>query len=453
MRARTVSSAFWIPVGIFLGLSVEPSLAVPVYVDTGIRIPVPASPNNGNAGGSFTSYDIMWFDGNTQLVYVADRSNASVDVFSAKTNSFVGRIGGVGNEFVGQNPPPPAAPTTAISGPDGLVISNLPGQHNIYVGDGNSVLKAYNLDSAVVLNPALVAGARLPFVTTGSATTDRRVDEMAFDPVHNRLLVTNNAPTNGIPFSTLINTTGNANTIVTKITFDGTNADGHNGPNAGGAGGGAEQAVFDPTTGKFYLNLVQINGAGPGAVVRIDPTTGNVEKVYDLATVAGGLGAGGVCGPAGLAVDAAGKLLVGCGSGTPTGSIFLDPTANGGNGSIKTIPQVSGEDMVWYDPVIKLFFLAARNDLSGPKLGIVDDNGNWLQNLVTSPGAHSVAVDPVSGEAFVPFGGAGPGGVVGSQCALGCIAIFAAAPEPGTLFLLGVGVLGLVARRRLADAV
>src|SRR4029077_13018882 len=110
-------------------------------------------------------------------------------------------------------------------------------------------------------------------------------------------LVANNAPTNGIPFATLINTTGNANTIVTKITFDGLNGDGHNAPNAGGAAGGAEQSVFDPTTGKFYLNLVQINGAGPGAVVRIDPTTGNVEKVYDLGAL--GLGAGGVCGPAG----------------------------------------------------------------------------------------------------------------------------------------------------------
>jgi len=263
---------------------------------------------------------------------------------------------------------------------------------------------------------------------------------MAFDPVHNRVLAANNAPTNGIPFATLINTTSNANTIVTKITFDGTNADGHNAPNAGGANGGAEQAVFDPTTGKFYLNLVALNNTGPGAVVRIDPLTGNVEKVYDLAAL--GLGANGVCGPAGLAVDAAGKLLVGCGSATLTGSIFLDPAANGGNGSIKTIPQVSGEDMVWYDPVIKLFFLAARNDLSGPKLGIVDDNGNWLQNLVTSPGAHSVAVDPVSHEAFVPFGGAGPGGVVGSQCALGCIAVFDVVPEPSTLMLLGAGLLG-----------
>src|SRR5262249_53879226 len=256
----------------------------------------------------------------------ADRSNASVDVFSAKTNSFVGRIGGLNHEFVGQNPPPPAAPVTAMSGPDGLVVSNLPGQHNIYVGDGNSVLKSYNLDSGVVLNPAAVAGARLPFVTTGNAATDRRVDEMAFDPVHNRVLAANNAPTNGIPFATLINTTGNANTIVTKITFDGTNADGHNAPNAGGANGGAEQSVFDPTTGKFYLNLVALNNTGPGAVVRIDPLTGNVEKVYDLAALR--LGANGVCGPAGLAVDAAAKVLVGCGSATPTGSVIAAPGAH-----------------------------------------------------------------------------------------------------------------------------
>ncbi|MGZ5708165.1 MAG: hypothetical protein ACXWIJ_03200, partial [Burkholderiales bacterium] len=105
-----------------IGFGAVPALAAPIYYDTGVHIPIPASPDNTNPGGAFTSYDIMWVDNG--LVYLADRSNASVDIFSAATETFVGRIGGSGHVFVGQNPPPPAAPTTAISGPDGIVVAN-----------------------------------------------------------------------------------------------------------------------------------------------------------------------------------------------------------------------------------------------------------------------------------------------------------------------------------------
>jgi len=414
------------------------------YSLTGL-ISIPASAENPNPNGSFTSYDIMWVDDNTQLVYLADRSNASVDVFSAKTNTFVGRVGGSG-EFVGQNPP--LAPVSASSGPNGIVISELAGQHNLYAGDGNSTLKAYNLDNPNVLDPALVSTARVPNtpVVTGAAATDRRVDEMAFDPVDNKLLVTNNAPTNGVPFSTLINTTGNTNNVVTRITFNGAGGV----PDASGPNGGAEQSAFDPATGKFYLNLVQLNQSGPGGVVQINPLTGAVEHVYDFATMSGGLGAGGVCGPTGMAVGPGGQLFIGCGP-SPTGSLILDPLANGGVGQLIHVAGISGEDMVWFDPHSGLYFTASRTDLGGvPVLGIVDTAGNLLQKVPTSPGAHSVAVDPVSGEVFVPFGGAGPGDVAGSFCPFGCMAIFAAVPEPDSLALIGtvLGLAGVFVRRR-----
>src|ERR1035437_4974044 len=64
-------------------------------------IAVPASTDN-SVGGRFVTYDISYFDPLTQLDYVADRSNAAVDIFSAINNSFVGRIGGTGNLFSGQ---------------------------------------------------------------------------------------------------------------------------------------------------------------------------------------------------------------------------------------------------------------------------------------------------------------------------------------------------------------
>src|SRR4051812_31134747 len=95
------------------------------------EIPVSATAanpfNSGGLNGPFTSYDISFFDPKTQLDYVADRTNTSVDIFSAATNTQVGAVGG----FVGLragtpsvpltvNAPAPGnpAPVTAISGPD-----------------------------------------------------------------------------------------------------------------------------------------------------------------------------------------------------------------------------------------------------------------------------------------------------------------------------------------------
>ena len=60
------------------------------YVLTG-TIGIPASRDN-SVGGKFSSYDISFFDPLTQLDYVADRSNAAVDIFSAVSDVFVGKL-------------------------------------------------------------------------------------------------------------------------------------------------------------------------------------------------------------------------------------------------------------------------------------------------------------------------------------------------------------------------
>jgi len=60
--------------------------------------------------------------------------------------------------------------------------------------------------------------------------------------------------------------------------------------------------------------------------------------------------------------------------------------------------------MVWFDPTSDRYFLAARLNPGGPVLGIIDGlTETFLENVGTTPGDHSVAVDPVSGEVFVPF--------------------------------------------------
>jgi hypothetical protein len=415
-----------------LQLGASPAFADSILLLT--TIPVPPSLDNAQ-GGAFTGYDIAYFDGNTQLMYLADRSNASIDIFSAKTNAFVGRVGGTGNLFVGIQPRPidPLTVNNDISGPDGVVVANfaiggIKQAPQLWAGDGPSLLKGFDL--TLPGSPQLSGTP----INTG-AVPPTRVDEMAFDPRDHLLLAANNAA--APPFATLVDT--QSKSIVTKITFDGKTVaqggDGHNAPNATN---GIEQAVWDPSHGgRFFISIPELNGSGPGGVAMLD-ISGNVTHVYDLGSAS--LGGFAKCSPAGLALGATGKLMVGC--GVASQSILLDPNANGGNGSTKAFSQVSGEDMVWFDPTSNRFFLAARLNPGGAVLGVIDGlTETFLQNVRTTPGDHSVAVDPVSGEIFVPFGGSF-GAAVNGVCPLGCIGVFIT-PEPGSLLLLSAGLVGL----------
>src|SRR5258705_2408482 len=140
---------------VVLGLASAPALAQYSLITT---IQIPASPDNTNpvnAGGRFTSYDIAFSDPTTQRIYLADRSNASVDIFSAVTNTYVGRLGGSGGVFTGQTA------TTATSGPDGVLV--IPGLQ-VWAGDGNSTLRVFNIPSGTqpAYSPVVTGTIRPP---------------------------------------------------------------------------------------------------------------------------------------------------------------------------------------------------------------------------------------------------------------------------------------------------
>src|SRR5262249_38957297 len=246
------------------------------------------------------SFDISYVDQSTDTYYLADRSNAAVDVVNAKTGKFVKQIAAS---------PPFAGFTgsTAKSGPNGVVAA-FPW---LFVTDANSRVVSIDLKT----------GKTVGDVSTGGAA-GLRADELAYDPQDGTLLVINNADTP--PFGTLISvdkTTGKL-TVGKRITFDAAHgADAQN---------GAEQPIWDPGSRRFYLSIPQVGRTvSRGAVAKINPLTAAVETVFGVD----------FCGPAGLSLgpsrgDGNGQdALIGCNlvfdtAGnvwSPTGTVPADP--------------------------------------------------------------------------------------------------------------------------------
>jgi hypothetical protein len=173
-----------------LAATAGPAVADPLTLLT--YIPVPADAANVQPGGALSSFDISWVDPVTGNIFLGDRSNASVDIFSGTSLTFLGRAisptppGG----FTGQQA------TTSASGPNGVLTVTSGGVTTLYAGDGNSTLKVFD-----ATNPA--APTFQQSISTGGTT---RVDEMAFSPLTGQVLAANNAESPA--FGNLFDTSG-----------------------------------------------------------------------------------------------------------------------------------------------------------------------------------------------------------------------------------------------------
>ena len=390
-------------------------------------VPIPGTKANTTAGKMYV-FDISFVDQATQTYYLADRSNAVVDVVNARTNQLITQIAAkpAFKGFTGSN---------ATSGPNGVVAA-FPW---LFVTDANSRVVSINL----------LSGNTVGDVSTGGAS-GLRADELAYDPGGGRLLVVNNA--DEPPFATLINvnkTTG-ALTVGQKIVLDKM----HTGVDATN---GAEQPVWEPVTGKFYLSIPQI-GANPkdGAVIRIS-TGGNVEVQYPIE----------FCQPAGLTVGANVDLLVGCKTVFDTAGQPWDPTKDVTAAPIQVIidartgkidaivPGVGAGDEVWFNPGDQNYYTASSNSPLRPTevvaatpltaqgaaiLGVIGARNKTLKQLVptfnvpavtTGPTphaagtAHSVAANANNNHVFVPL----PANNAFPNCLTGCIAVYGTTPR------------------------
>ena len=407
-------------------------------------ITVPSDGANLQPGGQFNSFDISYFDPVTGFDFVADRSNASVDIFSGFNNTFLGRATG----FTGQGPITAPFPNSK-AGADGVVTVTSGGVTTLYAGNGDSTLKIFD-----ATNPAAPVQQQSPGIFTNGTT---RVDEMAYSPSTHQVLAANNAesPAYGNLFST---TNGHPTVTLTNTPITVPTAQG------GIPGGGLEQPVWNPNTGTFFISVPALAGTNnPGGVSEIS-TTGTVLRTYDLGTlsVPGG-GSISSCSPTGLALGGSGNMMVGCNPSAGFAQAILlhvDPTTHVAS-IVKTFSQISGTDEIWYDPNTGDFYVTGKDSSGNRVFDVISDQTDTLLQSVLLPvsassNPHSIAVDPFNGDVFVPLAGTtfhtdGTVAVPNTFCPLGCIAVFAA-PEPGSLPVMVVGLaglMGLALRRRL----
>jgi hypothetical protein len=337
-------------------------------------------------GNPIRSFDISWVNPNRAEYYLADRSNAGIDIIDTRHNTFKKTIGG----FVGITL---NAAGTAVdnnhSGPDGVT------SHGkwLYAGDGNSTLKVIDLEK----------GKIVATVSTGGTT---RLDEMALTPDGKLLLAVNNAE--DPPYATLFAANGddedNSVASLAKI-FAGTTYI------PGGFGQSIEQPTWNETINRFVVsvptiannpsdpagcNYGQLSGAVTcsGAVLVIDPTNlvTPVEKVVPLVH----------CGPNGATDGPNGNVMVGC---TPNNQAGDNETTvlNVTTFNYVDVGDLSGSDEVWFNEGSNRYYTGSSAMHGGAVLGVVNGTTNFLVEAIPqSSASHSVAADSRRNKVFVP---------------------------------------------------
>jgi len=325
-------------------------------------------------GEELKLFDIGVVDPAAGRYYIADRSNKAVDIFDTRKRTFVGRIAG----FVGVSMQD-GRPVGNMSGPNGTALDPL--KKELWVGDGDSTLKVIDLKAK---EPKIVDS-----ISTGG---QKRADELSVDAKDGIVLVIND---NDRPaFGTFVSTKP-GHKILGKLEFpDATN--------------GVEQSQYVAQTGLFYISIPAWKGdRNMGGVGVIDPKT---MKLLRMSMFEG-------CSPSGLSQGPGTHLLVGCGAGSAASK--MDPaTVIWDFKTEKVVKEVGAMDEVWYDSGTNRYYTASGNHPGGPVLGVIDaKTNNWIENVPTAPGAHSVAADSKAEVVVVPL-------TANPACPKSCIGVY-----------------------------
>jgi hypothetical protein len=364
-----------------------------------------------------TSFDISFVDPVIGVYLLADRTNKVVNVIDTTTNTVLVQLAAT-PAFAG------ATPSNNNAGPDGVLTVN---HREVWAGDGPSQIKVIDLFSQQTTH----------VINTGGVN---RADELCFDPRDQLVLMANDAES-PFPFVSVVSTVNYS--ILQRITMDGTEG-------TPAATNGIEQCQWDHRTGKFYLNIPEVNGPGndtkDGAVMVFSPQsdgTLQIDNVLDIPISK-------CAGPQGMTIGPDHQILLGCNNPTTTvpSTIVIDDRVKKNDTAVKVIATVAnqdGADEVWFNDGNNSYFLARSGGAKPQQLGIIDAGDGeklgsdqsvtiGLPNTTANPHgtAHSVAADPIFNQIYVPIPSTAGGTVcsgAGKSDAQGCIAVFTAAHD------------------------
>ncbi|MBO0885097.1 MAG: hypothetical protein J2P17_33145, partial [Mycobacterium sp.] len=331
--------------GLTLLLGATPSnAAAPTYQNT-VTSHLPSTLNQ------LTSFDISFVDSSRSSYVLADRNNASIDLFDTQNDRFVRASDPV---FTGLGTGPGcktgSGPNTNAGnsgGPNGVVIVSNRGEDEdrsssddnenrdrgqAWAGDGNSTVKVIDL------NTGHQVGSSIP--TGGNC----RADELWDDPEHNEIMIGN--PNDAVVTQTFISTTGTPGpaSVLGQLKFDGLTgcADGTI-PGVGtrrvchtvAATAGIEQPIF--ALDHFWVAIGATTANPGGEIAEIDPDPNSATAFQRIAAIPV------TCGPSGLTFIPPNHAAAACGT---AGVQFFDLQSKTLIGT--NVPETGGSDEIWF---------------------------------------------------------------------------------------------------------
>jgi DNA-binding beta-propeller fold protein YncE len=297
------------------------------------------------------SFDISWIDQASQRFYLADRGNGPgqgrIDVIDTSQSTFLYSIPASPAEVGFAGIKATVTPGCTVSGPNGVVA--IPLLNQLYVGDGDSTVKVVDLAAKAVV-------ATIP--TGGNC----RADELAYDPLHHIIMITN--PSDNPPFVTFIS--ADTQTVLGKYSYPATQS-------------GLEQSVWNPQTYKFLISVPAVAPSTGGSVDEFDPLSMQMTNSYKIG-----------CSPAGLALGPLQRMMTSCGT-----------AIDARNGSILATASLPSGDEIWFNPGDNRYYFG------NAQIGVIDAETNQLLGFLSDPGGHTLAVDSNNNSIFVPVTGAG----------------------------------------------